>query len=536
MWPVQAVALDELAHNRGLFVVVAVGGGKTLICYLAPVMVQASRPLHLIPASLRDKTRREFAEYSRHFYGFKPEAYRIESYQRLASIGQSDLLESYKPDVIVCDEAQHLENPRAAATRRLKRYVEGNPGIRCVFLSGTITKRSIKDYSHLAAWALKELSPVPRTWTDVEPWAQAIDEKPAQGRRILPGGLRRLAGTPSEVVSMNSPSVDERIATCRAVYRRRFETTPGVVTSDKSTLPVGLIIRDLDPEEFPLDPHDGMEKHWLRFREDWELPDGEPMVDVLEISRHARELSLGFFYRWKFPAPEPWKEARRQWGRFIRKTLKHSRTLDTELQVIRAIRSGHCHNQDEGEAVLFQWEAVKPTFVPITEPQWLSDTVLRHCARWMSQHPGIVWVEQECFGSSLSRATGVPFYGEQGRAVDGRRIEDHKPQTPLIASMRANGTGRNLQGWHYNLITAPPYTGASIEQLIGRTHRNGQEKEAVFFDMLTNCSEHVRTFWKTVKDSEYIQSTTGIPQRLGMATLDVRDSDDIDGETSARWW
>lgn len=535
LWDIQSFTLVELINSRGILAVIAVGGGKTLICYLAPTMVQATRPLLLIPAALRSKTFREFAELSLQFYGPNPVHYRIESYQRLAAVGQVDLLDSYKPDLIVCDEAQHLRNPRAACTRRVKRYMEANPATRFVALSGTFTKRSIKDYSHIATWCLGEGSPLPRTWTDCEPWAQAIDEKPAEGRRILPGALKALAETPAEFLAMKSALVEERTRVCRQVFRRRFEQTPSVISSDKSTLPVGLIVQELDSTEFPLDPHDGMESHWSRFRDEWELPDGQPLVDTLEVARHARELALGFFYRWKVPAPQPWKDARKAWGKFVRSTLKKSRTLDTELQVIRAIQSGKCIDQKEGEVCLWEWHKVKPTFTPETEPFWLSDTMVRHCAKWMNQKRGIVWTEHEWFAQELSRVTSVPFYGEQGVCATGRKIEDHPRGQPLIASLRSNGTGRNLQPWFNNLITAVPFTGSQAEQLLGRTHRPGQREDTVFFDVVINCREHVKTFSRCLRDADYIQTSTGIPQKLSTATIDIPDLDDIEYRTSRRW-
>jgi len=535
LWPVQATALIELVDAKGLVVVVAVGGGKTLVCYLAPAMVGSVRPLHLIPAALREKTRREFYEYSNSFYGPHPENYRIESYERLATAAQCDALTTYKPDLIVCDEAQRLKNPRAAATRRIRRYLDENPTCRFVALSGSFTKRSIKDFAHVAGWALKELSPVPRNWTELEPWAQAIDEKPAQNRRVLPGALKALCTEPAQEMAMRSSMVEERVRVARQVFRRRFEETKGVITSERAVPPVGLVVRELDSERFPFDPNDGMGDHWTRFRDSWELPSGEPLVDPLELSRHARELALGFFYHWTTPAPDPWLEARRAWAGFVRATLKHSRSIDTELQVANGVRNRTLAHWKDGASVLQVWETIKPTFVPVTEPYWLSNTAIIHCRQWMLENAGIVWVEQGAFGQRLSQASGVPYYGEQGRSPEGAVIEEHPKGRPLIASMRANGTGRNLQGWSSNLLTAIPFTGAQAEQLIGRTHRHGQKSECVTFDAIINCREHVKTFWRVVNDAEFIQASTGLAQRLGAASIDVPDMADIEDRPGSRW-
>ena len=121
--PAQVWALTELADCGGLFAPIPVGGGKTAICFLAPVMVRAQRTLFLVPASLRDDTAHEFRRLSTIFYGPKALTYKIESYQKLSTATAADFLEKYKPDLIVCDEAQYLRNPQAAATRRLRTMI-----------------------------------------------------------------------------------------------------------------------------------------------------------------------------------------------------------------------------------------------------------------------------------------------------------------------------------------------------------------------------------------------------------------------------
>src|SRR4030042_934287 len=63
--PVQAAALEELHDMRGLFGSIRVGGGKTLVSLLAPVVLGSVRPLLIIPAALRDKTKRHARNYGK---------------------------------------------------------------------------------------------------------------------------------------------------------------------------------------------------------------------------------------------------------------------------------------------------------------------------------------------------------------------------------------------------------------------------------------------------------------------------------------
>lgn len=52
----------------GLFGPIPVGEGKTLISLLAPYLLQAQRPVLLLPAMLVEKTHRERAELSKHWH------------------------------------------------------------------------------------------------------------------------------------------------------------------------------------------------------------------------------------------------------------------------------------------------------------------------------------------------------------------------------------------------------------------------------------------------------------------------------------
>ena len=59
----------------------------------------------------------------------------------------------------------------------------------------------------------------------------------------------------------------------------------------------------------------------------------------------------------------------------------------------------------------------------------------------------------------------------------------------IIASIQANGTGRNLQHWHRALCTAIPSNGRDFEQWAGRQHREGQTRD-VQVDILFGCRAH----------------------------------------------
>src|SRR5689334_19024807 len=79
---VQAVILWEYYILRGIYAQVPVGGGKTLITWLAAYVLSALRPLLLLPASLIDDTFHKFAMYAKYWVTPRPIP-SLESYQQL---------------------------------------------------------------------------------------------------------------------------------------------------------------------------------------------------------------------------------------------------------------------------------------------------------------------------------------------------------------------------------------------------------------------------------------------------------------------
>ena len=484
--PVQAVALYELAANPGAILPIRVGGGKTLISALAGTVTQARRPLLLIPAHLREKTEREFQALRTDWRS--PIYVRIESYQQLSTANSAKMLEDYRPDLIIADECHYLKNQRAACTRRVSRYMnEHGAACRFVGMSGTITKRSIRDFAHLALWALHMGSPTPVNWRATEEWALALDAQVPEGRRLDLGALATLGP-----------------------YRDRLIQTPGVVATQEGPLAIPLVITGECIDVPPV-----CERALSTLRETWETPDGHPIADGIAAWRHAQELALGFYYRWDPRPPESWLAPRRAWSCLCRELLKSNRRqLDTEYQMTQAIDRGH---YPEAVATLAAWRAVRDTFEPNVTPVWLSDHAVEHIAEWMLQGPGIVWTAHRALGQRF----GSAYYGAQGLNCDGGTIEAHPPHLPLVASVAANGTGRNLQAWNRNLVASAPPSGSTWEQMLGRTHRPGQDAPEVSAHVLLGCIEALTGFWRAVEDAGYAESVTGQAQKLTHAALDV---------------
>ncbi len=479
--PIQSLALSEIEQVGGLFGAIGVGKGKTLISLLAPQVLKAERPLLLLPAKFIDKTRIEAAEYAKHWCFKIPE---MKSYESLGRVNAAKYLDGF--DLIIPDECHRLKHRTAAVTRRVLRYAREHAP-KFVMLSGTITRRSLRDYWHLIALALGQANmPMPKGWPELEDWALALDPGVEDFMRVSPGVL-------CEWGPEDEPNPVTR---ARIGYQKRLSETPGVICTRENDVDATLDLAwlRLDPPKIVTDAVAELERTWAF--------DGWEYADALSIHRVRRQLALGFHYRWKVRPPPAWLEARSIWVKFVRHTIMRGRKYDSELQVAQACGRG------ELDTVAWHSWCDQRGFKPEIEVKWLSRFALGACAMWLAYpDPGLVWVEHIEFGEALATLTGIDFH----------HTKDSKP-TPLIhaiLSVRAFSEGYNLQvHWNRNLVTSCPSNGAEWEQLIGRTHRKGQPADEVTVEVLYTDACHDDAMTSALESAAYLRDTLGQQQKL----------------------
>lgn len=517
----------------GTFFLGPVGIGKTLIAILAFLVSDARRPVLGIPASLRQKTYDDLARYAQHWQMPSPPP-RVVTYKELTAESNVYLLDAIRPDVLVLDECDALKNHGASMVKRLGRHVDAaaddydegkGDGLRVLAESGTPGRLSIKDYSHLLTWCLKDLAPVPvgpdgPKQTDT--WAAAIDEKPSRSARPGVGALRLFwdptAKEIREGVWEESPGKRESrfkanaqqtlVDRARAAFRDRLCATPGVIVVDEESCAQPLTIElALAPEDETLD------QHYAVFKTQWVTPDGRPLSDALSIDRADGELGTGLVLHWDpkpadVPGGEEWLLARTVFCNFVRdrieRTARSAHPLDTEAAVANAHPEEPC---------VVEWRRIKPTFVPNSVPMWLSSSVVEWAARWALKAPGLIWCKNQAFAERLSLATGLTVYGAKGESSDGRYVDKAPGDRSAIVTFDANMRGRNLQQFHRNLFVNPPQSARYIEQAIGRTHRYGQEKP-VRVTWLVTSGRVLAAFDKAWAEAEFVRQTTGVVQKL----------------------
>jgi hypothetical protein len=537
--PVQALALREMAIAGGLFGPMGVGSGKSLVSFLAPTVLEAKRPVLLVPASLVEKTGRDLRALSEHW--MLESNIRVRSYESLSVVSGADLLEKRDvPDLLILDEAHKIRNKTAGVTKRVARYLHGHPECRVVAISGTMVKSSIEDFAHIIDWVLKERSPVPRIQGDLMAWIAALDADVNPFDMVPPGAILAWS-SPEEI------EAEGVVRAARLAFQRRLIETEGVVATRDESVGASLNVRGIAYQVSPTTEH-----HFKTLRELAETPDGKRIEEQALVWALTGQLALGMHYamvdrdklmewdgRHEYLAavegeglmpikgmtpelvafissarpPDAWINARREWNGFVQDNL-HGR-LDTPLQVELACREGVLDDR-----LLKNWKGIEPLFTPLSIDVWHDQSALDLCEKWAKKKPGIVWVKHRLFGAELARRTGLRYFVNDGLDAAGNFIDDETGKHAIIASIDSNSTGRNLQQFHRNLFTV--CGGAALmEQAIGRTHRSGQASDEVEVDILIGCREAHGSFHKALAGARMANETQGASQKLLSATVDM---------------
>jgi len=508
---IQAIALWEIFQCRGAYLGIPVGGGKTLISYLSAYILDARAPYLILPESLITKTRGEFARYVEQGWVSPIPPPTLLGMTALRQEHNLTLLGRLKPDLIFIDEADILRNWEGSAPKRLDRYkADSIPmreedgewfidveawtetrnvlaetvgpiqewararGVPFVCATGTGIRWSIQDFAHLLNWSREHGSPVPLDADERARWANALDERsgaPGTKRRLRAGALLELADVPAEHRTTE-------LGWARACFQHRLHTTPGVIITDETDcdqpLTINLIAAPEDEE---------INAAFETFRLEWTLPDGQEIIDSLSFWRGETELGCGFFGRWKYPPPQPWRLARRVYFQTVEDVIKRTAYSTNPKDTAKAVAKAYPNHP-----AVRDWQEIKPTFAPETETEWVSASVVQWAAAWAKAHPrgGLIWVSSIPLGDAIAAAAGLKFYGASGESYDGSSIE-HADDRCAVVSIGANTRGRNLQfRFHHGAVVGMPQSAEKLEQLIGRYHRDGQLHPVVWDFLMTS--------------------------------------------------
>jgi|GEM_PF-3273782 len=561
LFNVQVEAINSFIKYGGLFAPISVGGGKTLITLKIADWAyhnDISRSLLIVPSQVYEQLIKVDIPMARwnlslsipfYFLGGKSKIRRkaivsakrvgcyIMPYSYLSTTDTSFLLNTIEPELIICDEVHRIKNRRAARTRRLMDYITNKQPLLAA-LSGTITSKSIMDYQHLIRYALDEHSPVPRIIAMAQDWAGILDTEvqPSENQLKILQPLRKWAqrNFPTEPFPFT-------VAGMRKSFKQRLHSAPGVVASFESGIGTSLIFHN-KPAPQPGEPLMELIK---KVEEDWKTPNGDEIDFGIHKFKWLYELSSGFYNQLIWPSEEALAErkkislpeaksilerakehhaATQEYAAELREYLKNPHPeADTPMLVgLEISKNG---GRRVGSTLANLWRKVKSLdFEGRPERDQsqvrIDDFKIQEAIRWAQQVKGgaLLWIYHQEMGRWLveaMREAGLePLYAPAG-AHGNRVILNPKNQGRLIvASISAHGEGKNLQAFQEQYFLQWPRSAKVAEQVLGRTHRQGQKADTLVVEMnRTLLFDHIM-FAACLTDALYIHQTTGNRQKL----------------------
>jgi len=513
--PVQEQALAAIAACKGLLGGIGVGHGKTYIALFSGAVLDVDLSVVLVAPATVSMFEEVLADLQTRYR--LPQTVllswsvlsRQDGYERLEA-----LTAGAARVCIVADEAHYARNATAARTKRLLRLLDRRPDAAFIALSGTLTNRSLADFAHLSQYALRERSPVV-TGPDLACFTKALE-----------GGW---------LAAADSHTICKLIFWAHACRGRRVSLAAGKMADDQRALLVECIGERLATAEgvvLTKDPSCSASLYIVQVKQDTGLgklvrmadeiaktykdPMGIELADSNEVAVTAKRLALGYYYQWEWPdgkTDTEWMDKRQDWSRTCRKLIEKYGCTGFDSRKLVEDEARRRLEQGDGSRWVrcyADWAAVQDRPGPKTRPTWVSDAGLRAMLAAADGEAALVWYDEDAVAQKL-RELGllvVPA-GAPVPQFDG----------VVCLSLRSHGVGLNLQRWNRNVFCCVPSSGTPWEQVLGRTHRVGQQEDEVwaYVPQWTGILRHALK--QAREDAAWIEKTTGNIQKLLVASV-----------------
>ena len=510
-------------------------------------------PVHFIPGLPARKRMTKAKSGAKGLY--------IMTFSLLSSPTGAEILEAIAPELIIVDEAHNLSSSKISArSRRYNEYIKENAP-RQVVLSGTMTKNKPMDYYSLVRHSLKEYSFLPTIATMAQTWSDAIGSEAsgfdnadrsrnAQAARPLIPLINWARG------HFKEDHFDLTLSGFRKAFRYRLCSCPGVVSSGEDHLDVGIkIINDPNPKKELVEGWDKMQSLIEQVKEEWETPSGEIIEHGMHLYKWLYEIEGAGFYNELYWPDTDWIERHRRkkgaeadellerskeylelhqdYSRKLRTFLtdRPSTGLDTPMLVgLDMSKNGP---ENVGCDLYDAWTDMKDADFKgrlerlkraIRVCPFKVDQAVEYVKGLPRGEGSLLWFHSAEVGrwlmDQLREADLNPLYCPAGPRYNSEILKKEHFSRPVVASISAHGTGKNLQHFGFQRYVQWPRDAKLAEQSLGRIHRNGQKRKKVFMytDIASEFDQVV--FAKTLNDAAYIHQTMGNKQRLMYAQYD----------------
>ncbi len=556
----QVAALLAYIRFGGLLGAIGVGVGKTAISFKIADLAYTKglrKMILLIPANTVEKTAYELPElrqeismnYPIHVLGKQPKKKRqklskedsglfIMSYSQL-SLGDTDeLLENIKPELFITDEAHNLANIKTcSAAKRIKRYMDAKPKTEFCGMSGTLTSKGLHDYAHLSHWALKDTSPIPRIWSEVDEWNEAL------GTTFAQHVFQRCFAPLIKWARSNYPGEDfnsSEVASLRKAFNYRLSTAPGSIASKGSSATASLLIQNVpvkSPESYA--GWDKIEQYMHQVQEYDMAPDGSEIMYPIHKFRYMHQLSAGIHLELYWPSLDTIRnrrqcdkplamellerskehhDAHKKYSSELRKWLQETNFSGMDSPMLVGLNMHHYGSRDVGEDLYIKWKYMKSLEFKemldrdarahrvcdykIQAALAMAKKLKKSCIFWVYHQEMGVWLYQ------VMKEAGLPVLHCPATSKGNMYMLDKSNKDMfMVASIHAHGTGKNLQHFKNAYYVQFMRSATQGEQSLGRLHRQGYLwDQCVQFTNNTIEWDH-QMMAATIADSLYIHQS-----------------------------
>jgi hypothetical protein len=445
-------------------------------------------------------------------------------------------------------------------------------GIEVMALSGTITKKSLGDYAHIATRALGQQSPVPIREQAIKVVGSYIDAE--RGGGGIPGSEYAVSQREQLIIENFITWAEEHGHQVRKAengtpllpheqvrqsFQARLRTVPGVVATNDTGVDASLLLSWREPKRPASAEAEAMVTLMKQVVIQGQTPNGDTIDYGMHQFKWLWELSAGFYNNMIWPDLDRVRsEYVRQWDRriseveaeaLLEKAKNHHALLQEYHKVLRRflernhipgcdtpmLVAAEIVRQQEGNkkydlpsdlvhAYLLQRAEGPDTYPDLptryTTPVRVCDYKIRSAVEWAEEHRktgALMWYHHPEIGRWLAEYlthADIPHtYAPAG--------ENEKVFNPgLVVASYSHGTGKNLMHQAHNLYVELRREANTMEQSLGRTHRSGQQSDTVKASLLIGNGFDLAFFAGILNDADYMQSVTGQPQRLCFADYD----------------